>query len=255
MLHEPEISIEGEGGGAAAASSSTSTGPDDSLLDPLSSLLQTQLWSSDSTIVAKALQELADMCAGDSSDGKVYEAKQAVYEGAGGFAVPVAMKRCHASQEVQVQGCRALYVISNGNSYFGSAAVKFGALSIVLFAMKEYGTYNATLVANAFNAIRSLHEADYYNAPLTFQKLQGAAVVMEAMTSWNKDTTVVLAACNLLKYLSSCGEGLPAALVDEGALEALGAASRKFKEAGNKEHDEIRDHAKNAINTLLSATS
>jgi hypothetical protein len=256
MSDEPEIVLGGEDAPTTTTTGTTTTtaGPDDSLLDPVSQILQTRLWSADPMVVAAALKELGDMVDGDCNNDKIYETNQAIYNGAGAFAVPVAMKRCHASLEVQTQGCRTIYMCTKGNSSFGSSAVKFGALSVILFAMKQF-SYDATLQAIAALALRLLAESDWQAVTIAFKKLGGAVLVVEAMTNFPKDAQVMLQVSNLIRYLSTCGEGLPEALVDEGALEALGTASRKFKEAGNAEHDAIREHAKYAINQLLSATS
>jgi hypothetical protein len=254
MSDEPEIVLGGEDAPTTTTTATTTAGPDDSLLDPVSQLLQTRLWSADPLVVAAALKELGDMVDGDCNNDQIYETNQAIYNGAGAFAVPVAMKRCHDSVEVQTQGCRTINICTKGNSSFGSSAVKFGAFSVILFAMKQFSS-DATLQASAAVALRLLAESDWRAATIAFKKLEGAVLVVEAMTNFPKDAQVMLQVSNLIRYLSTCDEGVPEALVDEGALEALGAASRKFKEAGNADHDAIREHAKYAITQLLSATS
>lgn len=216
-------------------------------LDPIPTLILTELWNDDKSRVKNGMKKLANLCFGD--DGREANRK-AIYEAGGHATIVGAMMKWIGCPIITAEGCRTLQNATADNPVYRDSAVKVGALEIVLAAMRKYFN-DRYLQRVGCGALHSLTKNNLSHSVRMVTELGGVQTIVDGMKSFPDSIRLQMWACIAINNLSQW-ETQKERIVDAGALAVLVNALETSNDMTGSEVVSIRENALSAKKRLLS---
>jgi chromosome segregation and condensation protein ScpB len=192
------------------------------------------LWSDDEETLDQTMKRLVKYM--DKADSRVrcVEKQNAFFEVGGHLAVVRTMKGRPTHKNLQISGIFLLGIAAYENPLIQTAIGMVEGVQAILAAMQTFSS-EGDVIGSGFGALCNIvchHEA---NANLLVKKIGAIPFLVERMTEFKADQTIMRRACKMLRNASRF-EPLREAIVNADALLALGSAIKSHKDNAQIRH-------------------